>query len=172
MAARFAVTVATLAALAACAQPRPAPSPTPQASPAPRSAPPPPRIVTGWRDTPITPGAWSWADTGGRSTASFAAPGAAPLLTMSCDRSARQVSLIRPGTATAAVPMAVATTDGGRTINALPSGHTLMATLAATDRLLDSIAFSRGRFAVEMPGLATLYLPSSPELSRVMEDCR
>ncbi len=121
---------------------------------------------------PITPGVWSWADASGRSTASFAARGAAPLLAMSCDALARQVSLIRPGTATAAVPVAIATTDGGRTINAVPSGQNLVAVLASTDRLLDSIAFSRGRFAVDLPGLATLYLPSSPELSRIIEDCR
>lgn len=169
----FAATMVALAVLASCAAPRPAPAPTPQATPTPRPAPPPtPRVVTGWRDTPITPGSWSWAAAGGGSNASFAAAGAAPLLTMRCDPSARQISLIRPGTATAAVPMAVATTDGGRTINAAPLGENLVATLTPTDPLLDSIAFSRGRFALEMPGLATLYLPSSPELSRVIEDCR
>lgn len=173
MAARLAVTVATLAALGACAQQRPAPAPVPQATLAPRPVPPPPpRTVTGWRDAPITPGTWNWVNAGNRSIASFAASGAAPMLTMSCDPGSRQVSLIRAGTATATAPMAIATTDGGRTITATTNGQTLVATLAATDRLLDSIAFSRGRFAVEMAGLATLYLPSSPELSRVIEDCR
>lgn len=68
--------------------------------------------------------------------------------------------------------MAIATTDGGRTVNATPVGNTLVAALIPADALLDSIAFSRGRFAVELPGLATLYLPSSAELSRVIEDCR
>ena len=46
------------------------------------------------------------------------------------------------------------------------------AELPARDPALDAIAFSRGRFALETAGLATLYLPSWPEISRVVEDCR
>jgi len=34
------------------------------------------------------------------------------------------------------------------------------------------MAFSRGRFALETAGQETLYLPSWPEISRVVEDCR
>jgi hypothetical protein len=34
------------------------------------------------------------------------------------------------------------------------------------------MAFSRGRFAIETAGLPTLYVPSWPEVSRVVEDCR
>ena len=45
-------------------------------------------------------------------------------------------------------------------------------TLAARDGLLDAMAFSRGRFAVETAGLPTLYVPSWTEVSRVIEDCR
>ncbi|MDG2003332.1 MAG: hypothetical protein P8J20_08375 [Novosphingobium sp.] len=45
-------------------------------------------------------------------------------------------------------------------------------TLPASDPLLDAMAFSRGRFAVETAGLPTLYVPSWPEVSRVIEDCR
>jgi hypothetical protein len=44
--------------------------------------------------------------------------------------------------------------------------------LPARDALLDAIAFSRGRFALEAAGLETLYLPSYPEISRVVQDCR
>ena len=44
--------------------------------------------------------------------------------------------------------------------------------IAAADKLLDAIAFSRGRFALEAAGQETLYLPSWPEISRVIEDCR
>lgn len=46
------------------------------------------------------------------------------------------------------------------------------ARLAAGDRLLDAIALSKGRFAVEGPGTPTLYLPSWAEVTRVIEDCR
>jgi hypothetical protein len=48
----------------------------------------------------------------------------------------------------------------------------LVATLQARDPLLDAIALSRGRFAVETGGLETLYLPAWPEITRVVEDCR
>jgi hypothetical protein len=43
---------------------------------------------------------------------------------------------------------------------------------APNDPLLDAMAFSRGRFAVETAGKPTLYVPSWPEVSRVIEDCR
>jgi len=48
----------------------------------------------------------------------------------------------------------------------------LAVSLAARDPLLDAMAFSRGRFAVETAGLPTLYVPSWTEVSRVIEDCR
>ena len=47
-----------------------------------------------------------------------------------------------------------------------------MAELAASDPLLDAIAFSRGRFAVDVPGTAPVYVPAYPEITRVVEDCR
>jgi hypothetical protein len=48
----------------------------------------------------------------------------------------------------------------------------LGAALNAQDPLLDAVAFSRGRFMIETPGQLALYLPSWPELSRAIEDCR
>jgi len=48
----------------------------------------------------------------------------------------------------------------------------LAVTLSVRDSLLDAIALSRGRFAVEAAALPTLYLPSWAEVSRVIEDCR
>jgi hypothetical protein len=44
--------------------------------------------------------------------------------------------------------------------------------IAPRDPLLDAMAFSRGRFRVEVAKLPPLYLPSWPEVSRVIEDCR
>ena len=46
------------------------------------------------------------------------------------------------------------------------------ARVPARDPLLDAMAFSKGRFAVEVAGLPTLYVPSYPEVTRVVEDCR
>ncbi len=48
----------------------------------------------------------------------------------------------------------------------------IAARVAANDPLLDAMAFSKGRFAVEVAGLPTLYVPSYPEVTRVIEDCR
>jgi hypothetical protein len=43
---------------------------------------------------------------------------------------------------------------------------------AANDAVLDQIAYSRGRFAVEVQGLAPLIVPAWGEVGRVVEDCR
>jgi hypothetical protein len=40
------------------------------------------------------------------------------------------------------------------------------------DGVLDAIAFSRGRFAIEVGGLSPLAIPNWNEISRVVEDCR
>jgi hypothetical protein len=52
------------------------------------------------------------------------------------------------------------------------AGGNARSTLQASDPFLDAIAFSKGRFAVEVPGAPTLYIPSYPEITRVIEDCR
>lgn len=49
---------------------------------------------------------------------------------------------------------------------------TIVARIPARDPLLDAMAFSRGRFAVEVSALPTLYVPAYPEVTRAIEDCR
>ncbi|MGB5725326.1 MAG: hypothetical protein WBM39_13030 [Parasphingorhabdus sp.] len=44
--------------------------------------------------------------------------------------------------------------------------------VAPRDMMMDRIAYSRGRFAVETDGLQSLAIPVWPEFSRVVEDCR
>ena len=121
-----------------------------------------------WRDMPITPGDWAWSQEGGQSVARFA--GGA--LSMRCDRASGTVTVLRSGRAAGSVPLTITTTDTGRTLSASPRGDALAVTLQARDSLLDAMAFSRGRFMVEAAGLATLYVPSWPEVGRVIEDCR
>jgi hypothetical protein len=48
----------------------------------------------------------------------------------------------------------------------------LTADLPATDRLLDEIAFRRGRFATAAAGAPMVAVPAWPETTRVIEDCR
>lgn len=167
------VLLATLGTLTASCSERiiPPPAPTPKPSPAP-PPPPPQREVLDWRDAPITPGDWTWASDGGQSVARFA--GGA--LELRCERDGGTVTIRRAGTIAAAnAPMTIATSSATRTVDAQsqaasPAG--VRASIPARDSLLDAVAFSRGRFAVDVAGLPPLYVPSWPEVSRVIEDCR
>ena len=168
---------AGLAALnASCSQRREiVPTPTPTVTPRPLPPPPPPPRATDWRDVPITPGSWHWRMEGSRSVARFGPPDSATALVLSCNRDAGAVTLIRPGAASGPVPMTILTGTSNRTVSgsAEPGPPPVIAlTLPARDSLLDAMAFSRGRFAVETAGLPTLYVPSWAEVSRVIEDCR
>ena len=162
---------ASLVLATSCAQRRVEPSPAPTPTPTPTPPPPRPQPRIDWRDAPITPGDWRWSIEGGHSVARFA--GGA--LALRCDLTGRTVALERQGAAQGPVPVTVLTSNGNRQLSATPQPGpppVLSMNFAARDRLLDAIAFSRGRFAVETAGLPTLYVPSWPEISRVVEDCR
>lgn len=162
--------VAGAVALGSCAAPRmiptrPATTPTPTPPPAPAAPLPAPPKSTAWADMPATPGDWRWGMEGGRSVARFAGQ-----LVLRCDPAARTVQIERVGS-TAATALVVRTQTLERRLAAAQPGL-LAATLPARDPLLDAMAFSKGRFAVEAAGLPTLYVPSWTEVSRVVEDCR
>jgi hypothetical protein len=89
---------------------------------------------------------------------------------MRCDPAARTVRLERIAAAPPTA-MIVRTQTLSRTLASSQPGQ-LAAALPARDPLLDAMAFSKGRFAVEAAGLPTLYIPSWTEVSRVVEDCR
>ncbi len=172
----FVLAVATLATLTASCSERIIPPPTPAPTPRPTSQPPQPSrpVAQDWRNAPITPGDWSWSQEGGQSVARFAGG----LLVLRCDRAAGTITLLRAApinqtTAPArSEPMTVTTTSGNRTLSAAPAERALAVTLTPRDPLLDMMIFSRGRFVIETPGAAPLYVPSWPEVSRVTEDCR
>lgn len=94
---------------------------------------------------------------------------------LACNRASGTVSLIRSGASPVPLPMSIVTSSKIRALSAEPAPQgqpQLTATLRAADPLLDAMAFSRGRFAVEVNGLPTLYLPAWAEVGRVIEDCR
>ena len=168
-----------LSLLASCAPPPPPPvaASPPRAVIAPTR--PVPAAPADWRDAPATPGTWRWSLTGGKSTASYASAAAAPLVTLTCERSRSLVVLARAAqgadAAAGAVPMELTTTSSAHALMsdpALAAPGWLATAIPARDPLLDAMAFSRGRFALGAAGQATLYLPSWPEVSRVIEDCR
>ena len=161
--------------MAACAAvPKPLPQPVPVPVPAPKPRPAPVPAPADWRDAPQTAGDWRWLVSGGNSSASFG-PSGAPLVTLTCDQATHTLLLARAGEAAGAVPMTVRTTFALRPLTSDPAASRpgwIAARLTPRDPLLDQIAFSRGRFTLEVAGLPVLYLPSWPEISRVIEDCR
>lgn len=171
--------VAACIGIAACTAPRPAPTPTPppidQPRPTPTPTPPPPVPSTNWMDAAQTPGDWYYRSGGGTTRALFGSANADARFAITCYPARRSITLARAGTANGTVPMRIFTEFRNRSLDAVPStdgAPSLIATLPASDPILDAMAFSKGRFAVETGNQEPLYLPSWPEVTRVIEDCR
>ncbi len=164
-------------ALASCvAPPKPAsaPPPPPLAAPALPAAPP----QQDWRDVALTPGTWTWRGGAGQgSIAQYGLAGQGAQFALRCDLSTRAVIFSRGGggVATAAGSMGFTTSFG---LFSLPASYgggeppAIVASAGARDPRLDQIAFSRGRFLVDVAGQPRLVLPAWPEVARVIEDCR
>lgn len=161
-------------AIAACVpKPRPAPPVQPRPTPVAKPAPLPPPPPSNWLDAPQTPGDWSYRSETGGGRAEFRAEGAV-LFTMRCDRSASSMVLTRANAA-GSPRMTIRTETQSRDLAAMQDNRDLYAASArigAGDRLLDAMALSKGRFAVETGNTAALYLPAWAEVTRVIEDCR
>lgn len=175
---RLFLLVGSLAAVAACVPkretpPQPGPQP-PVQRPAQQLPPPPPPAPEDWRDAPLTPGGWYYRGEGATSQALFGPANSEAAFIVRCERASRQVVLSREGATTGNV-MTVRTTSVARnlalSVQTEPLAY-VSGAVSANDRLLDAIAFSRGRFTVEVPGTPTLILPAWPEAARVVEDCR
>lgn len=123
---------------------------------------------------PLTPGGWVYSAQGATSQALFGASNSEGVFIVRCDRARRQVSLWREGTAVGNM-MTVRTSYGARnfplSVQGEPMAYVYTA-VPASDRILDQLAFSRGRFTVEVPGTSMLVIPAWPEPARVVEDCR
>ncbi|WP_296715898.1 hypothetical protein [Erythrobacter sp.] len=174
--------VALTFALAACvpsveapaSAPAPAPAPSPVARPAPAPAPVPPPPVQApvsdnWMDAPATPGTWRYVAQDGSSVAEFLSPGNERLAAISCAYG-RDVFVAVYGAG--AGPITIRSETATRTQIASPSGMVARTQVAPGDPLLDAMALSKGRFAIEAGGQPSLYLPAWAEVSRVIEDCR
>ncbi len=164
--------------IAACIPaPDSTPAPTTAVTPVPRPAPVPKPTqaasYSSWMDVPASPGNWSFS--AANSMARFGESASEPRLSFGCTRSPRQVMLIRHGTA-ANLPatLTIRTESATRTLTATPASDraSVSVALAANDPLLDAMALTKGRFAVEAQGLPTLYVPAWGEVTRVIEDCR
>jgi hypothetical protein len=154
------------------------PSPSPHPSSPPPIAPPPvsprPPIDAGnWRDVPLAPGTWHYVDGREVSAARYGPDGAAPLIVVRCDKARRQIAIMLAGSAQ---QLTIATSSGSEHFAAGrvdEGGFAMTAALfAASDPLLDRLAFSRGRFALAGPARAFVAAPTWAEPARTIEDCR
>ena len=178
------VLLAALLAVSACVpptKPAPAPPPAPPPAPAPMPTPTPSPTYTNWEapapsdwmDAPQTPGDWSYA----AGAATFGTP-ERPLFIVRCSAPGVTVQLAYVDGFSQA--MTIRTEAMNRTLPTMAIGTPragsapaqTIASVAADDSLLDAMAYSKGRFAVELAGAPTLYLPAWPEVARVIEDCR
>lgn len=107
----------------------------------------------------------------------FGEPGTDASFLIRCVTATRQIYLSRAG----ALPeggtssMTIRATDAVKSYRVASTGGTppyVSTETAARDPQLDAIAFSRGHFVVSVPGTRDLVIPSWPEFSRVIEDCR
>jgi len=173
--------IMVLALLGACAVPPPPDAETasvPEAqNPAVPAQPARPALVqpTGsWIDWPITAGDWVYRrDTRG-SIALFGQAGADALVTLRCDRQRGRIYLARSSSQKAAnftlrssarlKQLAAQTTAG--------SMPYVAAEIMPDDPIMDALAYSRGRIALETTGELSIALPVWSEIGRIVEDCR
>lgn len=158
---------------------RPAPSPTPVATPAPTPTPTSSPVVQqptyeNYLDAPQTEGTWTYSQEPGESLGLFGIGNPVHPFVIRCDKASRQIGIARRTERPGPLRMRVVTETTTRELsaNTVPDYGMVAAVLNPRDPLLDAMAITKGRFAVEVEGERTLYVPAWTEFSRVIEDCR
>lgn len=174
---------ASLMVIAACSAPEPKAQPRIAEAPKPIALPAPPAVQaatiiqpTGdWIDWPISAGDWVYRQDDRGSIALFGPTGQDAILTLRCMKNDRQLFLSRAGSATNGATMTIRTSHMLKSYDASPTGGSPAFTAIAinsNDGILDAIAHTRGRFAVEVTGMKSIAVPSWSEIVRVTQDCR
>ncbi|MEL1250748.1 hypothetical protein [Aurantiacibacter gilvus] len=129
-----------------------------------------------WMDEAQTPGDWRYVAETTETAAIFGTGQEDGVqLIIACDILASRVSISRIGASEGETSMIIRTETQTGALLAEPAvsfAPLLLAHVDARDPLLDAIAFSKGRFAVEVGGTEPIYVPAYPEITRVIEDCR
>ena len=127
-----------------------------------------------WNDEPQTPGTWTYVNEPGESLGLFGDANPVHLFVLRCDKESRQIGIARRGESQGELMMRVRTETAERLLNAseVPGYGLVAANLPANDPLLDAMAITKGRFAIEVEGMEPLYIPAWAEVTRVIEDCR
>lgn len=123
--------------------------------------------------SPVSPGSWTYRAVTGGSEAAFVDGTGTTRMVIACGKLTRLVTLSRISAAPAAT-LSFWTSSATRDLPSRfdqPSGR-IVTQVGSMDPLLDALTFSRGRFAVSMPGMAALIMPAGTEIAHVVEDCR
>lgn len=167
-----------LSLLAACAPPEQTNTQQPPAA-APPATPLAPAVVPddppgSWIDWPIAAGDWVYRRDSRGSIALFGPMNSEALVTLRCDTGRRRVFLARKS-GLASAPMTIRTSARLKEFSARTTGGTqayLATELLASDPILDAMAYSRGRIALQAKGTRSLAIPVWSEIGRVIDDCR
>ena len=129
--------------------------------------------ATDFSYAPVTPGAWIYRAVNGGAEAVFVDTSGTTRMVIGCGTTTRLITLSRVSPVPAA-NLAIWTSSGSRSLTARfdQPAQRVITQLGSMDTLLDAIAFSRGRFAVMMPGSPALVLPAGTEIAHIVEDCR
>jgi hypothetical protein len=126
-----------------------------------------------WLDWPLTSGSWVYRRDERGSIALYGTAGGDALLTLRCDKGRGAIFLSRAGAV--ATGMTVRTSSLMKTLSVQATGAQppyVAAQIAPTDPILDAMAYSRGRIALEAGGLQNIAIPVWSEIGRIVEDCR
>jgi hypothetical protein len=118
-------------------------------------------------------GSWVYRRDERGSIALFGAMGSDALVTLRCDKTRARLFFSRAsefgGT------MTVRTSSTSKDIMVQPTGGRpayAASEIGVGDPILDAMAFSRGRIALELNGALNIAIPVWSEIGRVVEDCR
>jgi len=123
--------------------------------------------------SPVSPGAWNYRTVTGGSEATFVDTANTARIVVACGKLTRLVTISKISGAPAAT-LSFWTSSTARDLPARfdVNAKRVVTQVGAGDALLDAVAFSRGRFAVSMPGAPALVVPAATEVAHVVEDCR
>ena len=126
-----------------------------------------------WTDWELSPGAWVYRRDERGSIALYGTPGADALVTLRCDKARALLFLSRASDIGST--MTVRTSSASKALAVQLTGGKpayVASEISLGDPILDAMAFSRGRIALELSGTLNIAIPVWSEIGRVVEDCR
>ena len=129
-----------------------------------------------WIDWVISPGSWVYRRDARGSIALFGTLGADALVTLRCDQARRRIYLTRADEAgTGSGTITIRSSSAMKRFSASATGATppyIAAEIMPGDSILDAMAYTRGRIALEVSGQQSIAIPVWSELPRIVDDCR